>query len=220
MKLVIAVDGVAPGVGKSTLAEELVKSIANERMTVAHFREQDVLNHPACETLAEEFRATERVEPDTCLAVAQDYLRWLERSGSAVGVVDALLPFIASLLASGHDEADIERFVSRLSDITSCSRLVLVYLDADPREALSRACAREAEGWLDWLIDRLKFAVGDPVVDLDTLCTFLRHRRELTLRLLRNHGWHLVILTDAINRCSSDLAHEVLSALGSTVRDT
>jgi hypothetical protein len=70
------------------------------------------------------------------------------------------------------------------------------------------------------LAEELVRAVGDPVVDLDTLCSFLRRRRDLTLRLLGNYCWHLVILPDAMNRSSHDLAQEVVSALGSTIRDT
>lgn len=99
MTLVACLDGVAPGVGKSTLAGSITASLAAAGYTVELFREEEVLTHSTCAGLAEEFRRCGRVDPQTLLSAAQAYIKWLQTQKPDLAVVDALFPFIPSLMA-------------------------------------------------------------------------------------------------------------------------
>lgn len=151
-KLIIAVDGVAPGVGKTTVMRHVVASLIGRGTDVMAFAEEDVLTHPALADVAHEFAAVGRVSPETLLDASAQYFRWFADAEEEVAVVDALFPFVASLLGWGRDEREIYAFTSRLRVLPGAESIRFVYLDADPRAALQRASAREANGWLEWLI--------------------------------------------------------------------
>ena len=196
VKPVIAVDGVAPGVGKSTLRRQIVALLTDRGITSTAFAEEDVLTHPAFSPVAAEFETTGKVGPGTLLQAAADYLRWFEEDPRDVAVTDALFPFVASLLGWGHDEPEIDEFLGKLHAVAGAPAILFVYLDDDPRAAITRAVARERDGWLEWLIGTLNDASGEPVIDLDSLSAYLYRRRDMTCRLLARHGWRVVRLED------------------------
>ncbi len=202
--LVIAVDGVAPGIGKSTLAAALAARLRESGLVVDRFREEDILTRPAYGTVARQFQETGRVEPVLLLSATERYLRDLRHDGVGVAVLDSLLPFVPSLLAWGHDLPTITAFVRDLTGILAQTRPLLVYLDGPVGAALERAVHREGEAWLSWLIGRYAGA-ADPVTDLPSLHAHLDSRRRLTLRMLADCGWNLLVVADAHSRGTEEI---------------
>lgn len=198
MTLLIAIDGVAPGVGKSTLAAALADHFARRGVVVDHFREEEILTRPACTTVAEQFHSRGEVDPAALIDATKEYLLSLREAEVDVAVLDAFVPFLQSMLGWGYDDDAIDEFVRELTGAMAGTPKVLVYLDGDPQRALERAIQREEDGWFDWLIDRLKAAREPAVRDLDSLCEHFDRRRELTLRLLHHHGWQVLTVSNAI----------------------
>lgn len=201
---VIAVDGVAPGIGKSTLAAALAVRLHERGSVVEHFREEDILSRPAFGAVARQFQETGRVEPVLLLSATERYLRDLRHDGVGVAVLDSLLPFVPSLLAWGHDLPTITAFVRDLTGILAQTRPLLVYLYGPVGAALERAVHREGEAWLSWLIGRYAGA-ADPVTDLPSLHAHLDSRRRLTLRMLADCGWNLLVVADAHSRGTEEI---------------
>lgn len=210
--LIIAIDGVAPGIGKSTLAAAVAAQLVLRGQAVDCFREEDILTHQAYGAVAEQFRRTDRVQPSVLLAATAEYVAGLRRNGVQVAVVDSLLPFIPSLLAWGHGPAAVSAFVHDLTTVLSGTALVVVYLDGAIEQALDRAVRREGEPWLGWLIGRLAGA-AEPVSDLASLSAHLHRRRQITLSLLTEHGWNVVLVEDAQRRRTQEIVTLVLDAL-------
>lgn len=105
----VAIDAVAPGSGKSTVAGALVAELA-QRHTMLMFKEADILTDRSFVGVAREFHASGRVAPETLLRCTRRYLAALD--GVEIVVLDALLPFIGSLLGWGADESEVKRFVA------------------------------------------------------------------------------------------------------------
>lgn len=210
--LIIAVDGVAPGIGKSTVATALAARLAARGFAVDHFREEDILTRPAYGAVAKQFRDIGRVEPRLLLEATASYLADSCCAGVDVVVVDSLLPFIPSLLAWGHDRRTIATFVQELTDVLRNTSSVLIYLDGPVEQALDRAVRREGETWLPWLIGRFAGA-AEPVTDLASLCGHLKRRRQTTLPLLSAHGWNVVLVEDAQRRRTEEIVTLALDAL-------
>lgn len=180
------------------------------------FQEAEVLTEACFAEVAIEFRTVGGVAPGTLLRCARRYLEGLK--GVEVVVLDALLPFIGSLMGWGVDPRRVSRFVDSLAEMLESLGCVtlFVYLDGNPSAALDRAIAREADpGWLDWLIATLRDADGPPVLDRPSLERFLQRRREVTTRLLSRPGrpWTLLVIQDAVERCPEDVLAAVRGAL-------
>lgn len=137
-------------------------------MTVDLFREEEILSRPAYAAVAGEFRATGRVEPQLLVTATAALVSDLQRDGVQLAVLDALLPFIASMLAWGHDEETISAFLGDLTAVLEPARLVVVYLDGSVPQALDRAVRREGDSWLSWLIARHR-GTAEPVIDRHSL---------------------------------------------------
>jgi thymidylate kinase len=217
MTWVLAVDGVAPGVGKSTLVDALSAALSRRGVAVLRFDEADVLTHDSFAELAREFADTGRVGPQTFLRATERYLRWLDQTATdsnSVAVVDALFPFIPSLYGWGYGEDEIDAFLEHLRNLPGTKAITFVYLDDDPRIALDRAIAREHDVWLPWLLSTLSTATGGAPTDLDSLCDYLSNRRELTLRLLPRHHWRILRVADATRRATDDITADVFACVG------
>lgn len=199
MTVLICIDGIGPGVGKSTVTAGLARILVDRGMVVDVFAEQDILTHPAWSRVAIEYREGDQVNAETLLQCLRTYLDGLIDRSPDMVVADALLPFVASLLGWGHDEAAISTFVERLAAELNRPGLnaSVVYLDGHVSRALARAIAREQPGWLAWLIGTLGRAHPEPVIDRAGLIRHLEYRRDLTLRTLRQAGLNpAVVRTD------------------------
>lgn len=173
-----------------------------------HFREEEILSRAAFAEVARQFRDTGQVDPAALLAATTRYVESLDAQGVQVAVLDALLPFIPSLLAWGYDDAAGGEFVADLSERLRDRPLVLLYVDGAPERAIARAVRRENPAWLTWLIDRYQGVRGDqPVRDEPSLCRHLHRRRRLTLELLAEYGWDIVTLDS-----DTSSAEELLTA--------
>lgn len=194
LKRLIAVTGVGPGVGKSTLCRALARGLAEGGQAVDHFEEAEVLSRPAFRAVAEEFRGgAGRVRPQTLVAATRSCLARARADGFEVQVTDALLPFVPSLVAWGHDETAIAGVLADLAEAVAPTEVTVVYLSDDPERSLRRAVAREAPGWAEWYLAKLADSPGTrQVTDLASAARQLRWERELTLRLLADTGWRVV----------------------------
>ena len=208
--LVVAIDGVAPGIGKSTVASAVVMWLRERGLVVDHFREEDILSRPAFAAVATAFRESGRVEPSLLLAATDALVGDLPPGD--VTVLDSLLPFIPSLLAWGHDRATISTFVRDLTHVLRGVRLLTIYLDGSVESALEQAVGREGEAWLPWLIGRYA-GTAEPVTDLDSLAAHMEQRRQLTLSVLAEHSWDVVAIRTAQEHQADESLAVVSAAL-------
>ncbi|MFD5896230.1 ATP-binding protein [Streptomyces sp. NPDC060366] len=190
----IAVVGSSPGVGKSTLCRAVARRAAESGATVDHFEEADILSRPSFRPVAEEFAGgSGSVRPGTLVESTRDYVAKARAEGVDVLVTDALLPFIPSLVAWGHDETTIAAVLADLARAVRPTRVTVVYLRDDPDTALRRAVEREGPDWLDWYVGKLGAAPGTrSVKDLPSAAEHLRREEELTARLLAGTHWRVL----------------------------
>lgn len=210
----IAVAGLAPGMGKTTVCESLHRWLTERGLQVDLFREEEVLTRPAFADVAAEFTATGRVGPATLLAAMSDYVASIQRAGVQAAVADSLVPFVSSLLAWGHCEAEITAFLTDLASILGPVHAVIIYLDGDPQTALARAAAREGADWLDWFVGKLaRYRVQPPVLDVTTACRYLEAEGASTLRLISAQSWHVVHIGQADKISPAEVARQAREAL-------
>ncbi|MET9555964.1 ATP-binding protein [Streptomyces sp. NPDC006645] len=190
----IAVVGSSPGVGKSTLCRALARRAAESGATVDHFEEADILSRPSFRPVAEEFAdGSGRVRPATLVDSTRDYVAKARADGVDVLVTDALLPFIPSLVAWGHDETRIAAVLDELARAVRPTRVTVVYLRDDPDTALRRAVEREGPDWAEWYVTKLGDSPGTgSVKDLASAAEHLRREEELTVRLLARTDWRVL----------------------------
>lgn len=214
MSLLISVTGVAPGIGKSTLAAGLSEWLRSLGKVVDHFEEDEVLTRPQFAPLARELAVTGRVGLDTLQSTVSDFVAASTDDEGAVVVCDSLFPFVHSLVGWGYGEHAIEGFLSDLPEWLVGVDLVVVYLDAEVDAALSRAAEREPAGWLDWFIDNLGDRDGGPDVrDIETAAGYLDWERGVALRLMADHDWEVVVLSDCDRLSEPELLARVSVAL-------
>ncbi|MER5439467.1 ATP-binding protein [Streptomyces sp. NPDC002790] len=190
----IAVVGSSPGVGKSTLCGALARWADASGAVVDHFEEADILVRPAFSAVAEEFAGgAGSVRPRTLVEATRSYVEQARADGVDVLVTDALIPFIPSLVAWGHDETAIAEVVHDLEEAVQPARVTVVFLRDDPEVALRRAVEREGPQWADWYVDKLRNSPGTASVsDLASAADHLRRESELTLRRLAATRWNVV----------------------------
>ena len=113
---IVMVTGAGPGLGKSTLAARLHAHLARMEPRAELFREEDILVHPCFTSVTTEFRSTGQVDRETLVGDARRYLTDLRRRQVPVVVLDALFPYLPSLLAWGHDHEAILQLFGDPSD--------------------------------------------------------------------------------------------------------
>ncbi|QEV56943.1 hypothetical protein CP981_20520 [Streptomyces platensis] len=213
----MAVVGNSPGVGKSTLCRALADWLRSTGATVDHFEEADILTRPAFRAVAEEFAdGAHSVRPETLVAATRAYVTESRAAGTDVLVTDALLPFIPSLMAWGHDEPAITGVLRELATAVDPARVTVVYLHDDPATALRRAVDREGAAWETWYIAKLAASPGTRSVhDLPSAAAHLHHEATLTRRLLATTPWNVlpVDLTDRDAHQTAEHVRRHLAAL-------
>lgn len=198
MTVLISVWGASPGMGKSTLCAGLSRWLTDTGLRVDHFREEEILTRPQFGAVAEEFTATGTVELTTLVAASARFVESVLASGDDVVVADALVPFVPTLLAMGHDERTIDAFLADLTRVLAPVRPVMVFLDGNAGTALSRAASREGPQWLDWYVAKLaRYGVSPPVTDVASAVAYLRRERAVTLGTVSRHRWDLVVVDQA-----------------------
>ncbi|MFE2426096.1 hypothetical protein ACFXJ5_04970 [Streptomyces sp. NPDC059373] len=210
----IAVVGSSPGVGKSTLCGALARWIAESGAVVDHFEEADILTRAAFHAVAEEFaEGRGSVRPHTLIEATRAYVEQARADGVDVLVTDALIPFIPSLVAWGHDETAITKVVRELETAVEPAQVTVVYLRDAPETALRRAVEREGPQWADWYVDKLSRSPGTrSVADLASAAVHLRCEMELTLRLLAATHW-TVMIVDVTDRDVAQTVQHVRNQL-------
>ncbi len=190
--MLIAVWGVAPGVGKSTLCAALAGWLAGTGLRVDHFAEEEILTRPEFVEVAAYFGATGRVEPAMLLAAASGLARSALAGGFDVVVADAVVPFVPSLLSMGCSDQAVSAWeepgwldwytgklagyglTPRPGDVATAVR----YLEHE--RTLTLSAARQA-GWPVITIGRATELTGAEIVRaarqaLSQLLVTVRHR--------------------------------------------
>jgi hypothetical protein len=192
----IAVTGVAPAVGTSTLAEGIRDWLSSRGLTVDLVEEDEVLTRREFAPLARELAVTGSVGIETMVESIGTFIRAVSDSQAEVVVSDSLLPFVHSLVEWGYGENAIDGFFRSVTEQLDGMPFTLVYLDADVRAALRHAAVREPAGWLDWYVTHLIRNEPDSTSREDAAVTCLERERELALHLLGEHGWNVVRIAD------------------------
>jgi thymidylate kinase len=208
----IAVSGASPGIGKTTLTRRL----ATEADLIGHvdrFNEEEILSRREFENVAAQFQSIGTVDLDVLLIASERFVA--SALAYDVVVTDSLFPFVASLVAWGHDEETIQAFLVQLRAILDQLDPVVLYLDGDPTEALQRAADRSGKAWLDnFLVKTATYKVTPPIRDLETTIAHLRRERDISVRCMIAAGYDIVTIYDAHSRTTDDVASEALSRVG------
>lgn len=191
----ISVVGSSPGVGKTTLCRAVAQWLTSFGASVDHFEEADILTRAAFRPVAEEFAGeTATVQPATLIECTRAYVAESLAAGKDYLVTDALLPFIPSLVAWGHDSRSSRPGHGRpVPGRAVEAQVTVVYVHDDPETALRRAVEREGDAWEDWYVRKLADSPGTRGVhDLSSAAAHLRSEGELTRRLLARAPWHVL----------------------------
>lgn len=192
MTLLLAVAGVAPAVGKSTLARGLRDWLRGSGLDVDHVEDDELLTRPGLAPIAREIAVRESVTIETLVSTLGDFL---SSSDDDVVVMDALFPFVALLSEWGYGEHRIAGFCAEVAARLASVPVVVVYLDAHAGIALRRAADREPAGWLDWYVEGLARTKTSPTsTEFEAAVDRLERERTLTLRLVEEQGWELVVI--------------------------
>lgn len=205
MTTLLAVTGVAPAVGKSTLARSLRDCLRDNGMAVDHVEEDELLTRPELAPIARELAVQETASVDTLVATLSDLLD--SRDPAGVVVMDALFPFV-NLLSWGYGEHLIAGFCAEAAARLAPARVIVVYLDAHVGVAPSYAADREPAGWLDWYVEGLAGLKTSPAVtEFEAAVDRLEPEGTLTLRLVKEQGWELVVVS-SVDTLSVDVVLE------------
>ncbi|MGP3989854.1 hypothetical protein [Streptomyces sp. 3N207] len=205
----ISVIGSSPGVGKSTLCRAVAEWLTSAGASVDHFEEADILKRPAFRPVAEEFAGgAATVRPATLVECTRAYVTESLAAGKDYLVTDALLPFIPSLVAWGHDEGTLVHVMEELSRAVEPAEVTVVYVHDDPEMALGRAIEREGNAWEDWYVQKLAGSPGTRAVhNLSSAAAHLRFEADLTRRLLAQTPWHVLTVDVGTLNAQEAYAH-------------
>jgi hypothetical protein len=190
MTEIVALSGVAPAVGVSTLADGLREAFVSRGRTVDLVEEDEVLTRPVFAPMARELTVTGLCAVGTMAACVSDFARESAKSGVDVVICDSLFPFVRSLSDWDYGEIAIDGFLAECTEALTPLPFTLVYLDADIGTALQHAAEREPAGWLEWyLASLIREEQPSTKPPLDVAVDVLDREREVALRLMAGHGW-------------------------------
>jgi hypothetical protein len=194
--LCIGVCGVAPAVGKTTLAQGLDRWLGEHGHRVDLIEEDELLTRPELAPVARELAVTAHVQLETLVESVGTIMDAHAGTEGSVVVFDGLMPFVDVLLGWRYDEFAIGTFLDAMRERLEGHEIVVVYIDEDVSVALKEAADREPEGWLEWWVETLERRVDEgPVVHgFQSAADYLDWQRSLTLRLLEQHGWRVLVL--------------------------
>lgn len=191
----VLVTGAGPGLGKSTLARAVASILASRGIRTQLFEEAEIKAHPAFVSLWGEFQATGQVTANALIDSAGDYINRLDAASVEVGILDALFPYLPSLLAWGYSDVAIAAFFEQLGAVFGARPVIELHLVGDLTTALARATGREADGWLEAMISKLAAHEGaSPVVDECDAAKLLEALARRSRGLLEEAPWPVVFV--------------------------
>jgi hypothetical protein len=195
VQTLVLVTGASPGLGKSSLAAGLVVRLQGENHHADLFREEEILSDCAFAPMMEEFRSTGEVPVDALLAAADVYLTSVRALPTGVLVLDALLPYLPSLLAWGYTNDEIAAFFGRLARSFAGFVVIELHLTGDVRSALSRAAEREGADWIDnHLAKAARFRSPRPISTIDDVVAYYDECAIRSRTLLAAAPWRVVFI--------------------------
>lgn len=190
MTRIVAVAGVAPAVGTSTLAVGLHDWMTERGLSVDLVEEDEVLTRPVFAPMARELAVTGICTVATLTSSIEAFVNEVAESAYDVVICDALFPFVRSLHDWDSGEIAIDGFLADCTRALAAVPFTLVYVDADIYAALRHADVREPSGWLEWYLANM--IRDEPSADLDPVdvaVDLLARERDEALRLMTQHGW-------------------------------
>jgi len=189
-RLLILVTGCVPGAGKSSLAASLATALEGGGTRVELFREEHIRSHPAFSLVMSEFDAAGEVRLETLIASAADYLRSARERRTDVFVLDALFPYLPSLLAWGYADDEIADFFTRLAALFDGFVVVELHVVADARNALTRATEREGGDWLKNHTSKVsRFRTAGQVLSSDDVVAYYGDATARSQAVLTRAPW-------------------------------
>jgi hypothetical protein len=190
MARIVAVTGVAPAVGTSTLARGLRDWFTSCDLQVDLVEEDEVLTRPVFAPMARELAVTGSCTISTLAECVTSFAQESAESGADLVVCDSLFPFVRSLSDWDNGEIAIDGFLAECTEAIGSVPFTLLYLDGDIHAALRNATRREPAGWLEWYLTNLiRNEQTSNATHLDLAAGVLDRERELALRLMAGHGW-------------------------------
>lgn len=194
---VLMMEGVSPGIGKSTLAESLAKSLQAEGLAVDLFPEEQLFTRTDFSVVAAGFRRKASPTPEAFLdAYGKTIGRclanqaWLICDWNCAGMASDL----TWALADPARLYGLVRDVRRLADGYAAS---VLYLDGDIETAIRRAAHQRGP---DWLARMVRIADGHgvgPGRDIDRIVAYEQGSHptnQRDLRTLAAGGWRVLRL--------------------------
>ncbi len=140
----IMLDGIGPGVGKSTLASGLAASLPTGGFHIELVPEEAVFERSEFAPAAAEFRSQRFARESSLL----DAYSALANTADTTFVFDWSCAAMAEDLPWATEQEALDAHVAAVSDIAGSFNKVLLYLDAPIGVALRRAVAERGNEWL------------------------------------------------------------------------
>jgi len=198
MTRIVAVAGVAPAVGTSTLAVGLHDWMTARGLSVDLVEEDEVLTRPVFAPVARELAVTGICTVATLTSSIEAFVDEVAESAHDVVICDALFPFVRSLHDWDNGEIVIDGFLADCTRALAAVPFTLIYVDADIYAALRHADDREPSGWLEWyLASMIRDEAAVEQNPLDVAVGLLGRERDEALRLMEKHGWDVRVVPES-----------------------
>jgi thymidylate kinase len=212
---VVMMEGVSPGIGKSTLGELLAESLRAQGVAVDLFPEEQLFTRDDFSAVAHGFRTKASPSPEAFLdAYGQTIGRclanraWLICDWNCAGMASDLTWALA-------DRALLERLVRDVRLLAADCQATVLYLAGDIEAATRRAARQRGPEWVARMVRiAAEHGIG-PGQDIDRIVAYERDGQDLRARdlhALAVGGWQ-VLRVDAQQR-AADVLVQARAALG------
>lgn len=212
---VLMMEGISPGIGKSTLAESLAESLQAEGTTVDLFPEEQLFTRADFSVVAEGFRTKASPTPEAFLdAYGKTIGRclanqaWLICDWNCAGMASDLTWALA-------DPTRLDVLVRDVRELADGYATSVVYLDGDVETAIRRAARQRGPEWIARMVRIAEEHGAGPGRDIDRIVAYERgchHSNQRDLLTLAAGGWQ-VLRVDA-QRPADDVLAQSREALG------
>jgi thymidylate kinase len=184
----VMIDGVGPGIGKSTLAENLAAELTTRGIPVDLIPEDALFTRPEFTEAATGFRTSQYLVEQTALPAAYSALVERSRATGAWVVFDWSAASMAEDLPWAEDINALTDHLRHVHEVVADLDPIVLLLDGDRDAALDRAVAQRGQ---DWLERRVKLAGDEDAPLRERAHHAQRLRDERVRRALAAAGWRL-----------------------------